>query len=316
MIYKEYRRLTKAFLNGRWLSEIWLGGRLIWSSIYVYARAVAVIRLDGTCVLTTAEGVALVIASELNISVEAALKVAEGQRTQSLGKLDLQGEASMITWDAVDPMGVGSLTIVSVDSMLIVDGKNLDSPGMLILRGTAKANSADGDNPKALGEIHTRSTVKGQTGNGKNFISSVLSVIRASAFGTPADATRIKSVGKTVLESIAEIFSAESRNSMGSGKLTLLGESVGVSTGGENLEGDGKAQILSSVADVSIQYPRFTQVGDTVFVFRPKRWKQEGDVVYLDYKVAVWEYPEEDGDYLKITQVYSVAENDDYLEVT
>lgn len=316
MIYKEHRRLTKAFLNGRWLSEIWLGGRLIWSSIYVYARAVAVIRLDGTCVLTTAEGVALVIASELNISFEAAFKIAEGQRMQSRGKLDLQGEASMITWDAVDPVGIGSLTVVAVDNMLIVDGTNLDSPGMLIFRGTAAANSAVGHNSEAPGEIYSRCTSTGQMGDGKNFISSVLSVIRASAFGIPADTTHLEGVGKTILESIAEILSAESKNLVESGKLTLSGESAGVSTVGENLGGDDKAQILSSVADISTKYPRFTQVGDTVFVFRPKRWKQEGDVVYLDYEVVAWEYPEEDGDYLKITQVYSATESGDYLEVT
>ena len=70
----------------------------------------------------------------------------------------------------------------------------------------------------------------------------------------------------------------------------------------------------AAVADV--QYIRFGQVGYNVYIYRPKRWKQEGDTVYLDYVEVPWEYPVEDGDYLIIQQVYNATENGDYLEVT
>ena len=65
-----------------------------------------------------------------------------------------------------------------------------------------------------------------------------------------------------------------------------------------------------------VQYIRFGQVGYNVYIYRPKRWKQEGDTVYLDYVEVPWEYPVEDGDYLIVQQVYNATENGDYLEVT
>lgn len=73
---------------------------------------------------------------------------------------------------------------------------------------------------------------------------------------------------------------------------------------------------LAMSAEAKAIYPRFMQRGDTVYIYRPMRWRQEGDTVYLDYTEAAWEAPEEDGDALIVRQVYSAAENGDYLEVT
>ena len=73
---------------------------------------------------------------------------------------------------------------------------------------------------------------------------------------------------------------------------------------------------LAMSAQANAIYPRFVQRGDTVYIYRPMRWRQEGDTVYLDYTEAAWEAPEEDGDALIVRQVYSAAENGDYLEVT
>lgn len=73
---------------------------------------------------------------------------------------------------------------------------------------------------------------------------------------------------------------------------------------------------LAMSAEAKAIYPRFIQRGDTVYIYRPMRWRQEGDTVYLDYTEAAWEAPEEDGDALIVRQVYSAAENGDYLEVT
>lgn len=73
---------------------------------------------------------------------------------------------------------------------------------------------------------------------------------------------------------------------------------------------------LDMSAEAKAIYPRFVQSGDTVYVYRPMRWRQEGDTVYLDYAEAAWEAPEEDGDALIVRQVYSATENGDYLEVT
>ena len=73
---------------------------------------------------------------------------------------------------------------------------------------------------------------------------------------------------------------------------------------------------LAMSAEAKAIYPRFAQRGDTVYIYRPMRWRQEGGTVYLDYTDAAWEAPVEDGDALIIRQAYSVAENGDYLEVT
>lgn len=73
---------------------------------------------------------------------------------------------------------------------------------------------------------------------------------------------------------------------------------------------------LAMSAEAKAIYPRFIQRGDTVYIYRPMRWRQEGDTVYLDYTEAAWEAPEEDGDALIVRQVYSATENGDYLEVT
>ena len=73
---------------------------------------------------------------------------------------------------------------------------------------------------------------------------------------------------------------------------------------------------LTMSAEVKAIYPRFVQRGDTVYIYRPMRWRQEGDTVYLDYTDAAWEAPEEDGDALIVRQVYSAAQNGNYLEVT
>lgn len=73
---------------------------------------------------------------------------------------------------------------------------------------------------------------------------------------------------------------------------------------------------VKCIASAVAQCLRFRQVGDTVYIYRPMRWRQEGDTVYLDYTEAAWEAPEEDGDALIVRQVYSAAENNDYLEVT
>ena len=76
-----------------------------------------------------------------------------------------------------------------------------------------------------------------------------------------------------------------------------------------------RVELAMSVEAKAI-YPRFIQRGDTVYIYRPMRWRQEGDTVYLDYTDAAWEAPEEDGDALIVRQVYSATENGDYLEVT
>lgn len=73
---------------------------------------------------------------------------------------------------------------------------------------------------------------------------------------------------------------------------------------------------LAMSAEAKAIYPRFARRGDTVYIYRPMRWRQEGDTVYLDYTEAAWEAPEEDGDALIVRQVYSTAQNGDYLEVT
>lgn len=73
---------------------------------------------------------------------------------------------------------------------------------------------------------------------------------------------------------------------------------------------------LAMSAEAKAIYPRFVQRGDTVYIYRPMRWRQEGNTVYLDYTEAAWEAPEEDGDALIVRQVYSATENGDYLEVT
>ena len=49
------------------------------------------------------------------------------------------------------------------------------------------------------------------------------------------------------------------------------------------------SSIVSELAAMGIsanalsQYPRFKQVGDTVYIYRPMRWRQDGDAVYIDY---------------------------------
>lgn len=73
---------------------------------------------------------------------------------------------------------------------------------------------------------------------------------------------------------------------------------------------------LAMSAEAKAIYPRFVQRGDTVYIYRPMRWRQEGGTVYLDYTEAAWEAPEEDGDALIVRQVYSAADTGDYLEVT
>ena len=73
---------------------------------------------------------------------------------------------------------------------------------------------------------------------------------------------------------------------------------------------------LAMSAEAKAIYPRFIQRGDTVYIYRPMRWRQEGDTVYLDYTEAAWEAPEEDGDALIVRQVYSATDTSDYLEVT
>lgn len=73
---------------------------------------------------------------------------------------------------------------------------------------------------------------------------------------------------------------------------------------------------LAMSAEAKAIYPRFVQRGDTVYIYRPYRWRQEGNTVYLDYTESAWEAPEEDGDALIVRQVYSAAQNSDYLEVT
>lgn len=73
---------------------------------------------------------------------------------------------------------------------------------------------------------------------------------------------------------------------------------------------------LAMSAEAKAIYPRIVQRGDTVYIYRPMRWRQEGDTVYLDYTEAAWEAPEEDGDALIVRQVYSAAATGEYLEVT
>lgn len=48
---------------------------------------------------------------------------------------------------------------------------------------------------------------------------------------------------------------------------------------------------LAMSAEAKAIYPRFVQRGDTVYIYRPMRWRQEGDTVYLDYTDAAWEAP-------------------------
>ena len=49
------------------------------------------------------------------------------------------------------------------------------------------------------------------------------------------------------------------------------------------------SSVVSELAAMGIsanalsQYPRFKQVGDTVYIYRPMRWRQDGDAIYIDY---------------------------------
>lgn len=49
------------------------------------------------------------------------------------------------------------------------------------------------------------------------------------------------------------------------------------------------SSVVSELAAMGIsanalsQYTRFKQVGDTVYIYRPMRWRQDGDAVYIDY---------------------------------
>ena len=130
-----------------------------------------------------------------------------------------------------------------------------------------------------------------------------------------ADAILATGGGKLTLSAAAEGSIADAVIGASTGVVSLYAAALCALADAVSAQASGAGQIQATVTAVA-KYPRFTQIGDTVYIYRPMRWRQEGDTVYLDYTAAAWEAPEEDGDALIVRLVYGATENGDYLEVT
>lgn len=294
MIYAGGREVKEAWLGGVELAEIWLGGNLLWSSKYRPARISAVFRLDGSCVLTPVDAVSAVIAGAMDISGTAAAESVAAQRVQAAGALTVGAAAQPMLSDELSGAADGKLDLVATVNAISVLWGLTGIDGKLLLSATADALTADA----VVGE-----PFPGQIR------------LLADADALAADAILATGGGKLTLSAAAGGSTEDAVGGSSTGVVSLDAAALCALAGALSAQASGAGQIQATLTAVA-KYPRFIQIGDTVYIYRPMRWRQEGDTVYLDYADAAWDAPEEDGDALIVRQVYSAEENGDYLEVT
>ena len=233
-----------------------------------------------------------------------------------------------------EPNTVGNSISAPSKKANSVDNEGPDIVGNSVSAPSAATNSVDNEGPATAGSSVSAPSkkVNSESTGGPDTVGN-----SASA---PSMATNSESTGGPSVSENSVVSSRPVQPGIGSCIFMIDSQNcVGATSPAQSIKGsiltslhlEDSEQAVSSISSAvtteevcpfkcaavaDVQYIRFGQVGYNVYIYRPKRWKQEGDTVYLDYVEVPWEYPVEDGDYLIIQQVYNATENGDYLEVT
>lgn len=275
MIYADSRAVAAAYLGSTPLSEIYLGGALVWAGFRRPGAASLHLILEQAATGTTVTLVPLRADTRLTLGA------------------DVSGTAQAV----VDTSAKHDITLTMyLPTAQVVSVSPLAAEQALALTMTI---------PGAQGvELHRVTAQQAVTAHLPAAEGADITVIPGQASHAELLTMRASGVPVQVMPGAAD---------------HVLPPMVGNIAPEALTEQDAAAQELVEIsmsAEAKAIYPRFVQRGDTVYIYRPMRWRQEVDTVYLDYAEAAWEAPEEDGDALIVRQVYSVTENGDYLEVT
>ena len=239
-------------------------------------------------------------------------------RAQISAVLTLDGKCALVTADAV-PAAISAILGISATAAaqpMLSDALSGAADGKLDLVATVNAISVLWGLTGIDGKLLLSATADALTADAV-VAEPVPGQIRllAEANALAADAILATGGGKLTLSAAADGSTADAVSGAGTGAVSLDAAALCALAGAVSAQASGAGQIQATVTAVA-KYPRFVQIGDTVYIYRPMRWRQEGDTVYLDYAESAWEAPEEDGDALIVRQVYSATENGDYLEAT
>lgn len=320
MIYANSVSIGKAYYNG-WLSEIYLGGVLVWAgfrkpgaaSLHLILAQAAV----GTAVTLLPLRANTRLTPNTDVSGEAQAVVDASARhdipltmylptAQVLAVSPLTAEqtlALVMTIPAAHGVTLHPLTLQQAfaGKMVIPSAQGVVLNPLTLTQAAALTMTV----PRAQGaELHPLTAQQAVTAHLPAAEGADLTVIPGQASQAEPLTMRASGAPVQVMPGAADHVLPPVVGDIAPEVLTARDASAP-----ERVE-------LAMSAEAKAIYPRFVRRGDTVYIYRPMRWRQEGDTVYLDYTEAAWEAPEEDGDALIVRQVYSTAENGDYLEVT
>lgn len=321
MIYAGSRAVAAAYLGSTPLSEIYLGGALVWSGIRKPGAASLHLILaqaaDGTAVTLLPLRADTVLTPDTDVSGEAQAVVDTSARhdipltmylptAQVLAVSPLTAEqtlALVMTIPAAQGVTLHPLTLQQAfaGKMVIPSAQGVTLNPLTLTQAAALTITI----PGAQGaELHPVTAQQAVTAHLPVAEGADITVIPGQASQSEPLTMRASGVPIQVMPGSADHVLPPMVGDITPEVLTARDAAAP-----ERVE-------LAMSAEAKAIYPRFVQRGDTVYIYRPMRWRQEGDTVYLDYTEAAWEAPEEDGDALIVRQVYSAEENGDYLEVT
>ena len=298
MIYAGSRAVAAAYLGSTPLSEIWLGGALVWAGFRRPGAASLHLILAQAATGTTVTLVPLRADTRLTPGADVSGTAQAVVDTSALHDIHLTMYLTTEQVVAVSPLTAEqavslTMTIPSVRPVVL--------NRIAITQDFAMTMTV----PGAQGvELHPVTAQQAVTAHLPAAEGADITVIPGQASQAEPLTMRASGVPVQVMPSAADHVLPPVVGDIAPDVLTAQDGAAP-----ERVE-------LAMSAEAKAIYPRFIQRGDTVYIYRPMRWRQEGDTVYLDYTDAAWEAPEEDGDALIVRQIYSATENDDYLEVT
>ncbi len=321
MIYAGSQEVTAAYLGGVALSEIYLGGSLVWSGRLKPGAA--------SMRLWLAQAAGGAAAALVAAEVSEAIPLRHGARGEAAALVEVSAAHSIPLAQSAGAEALGLAEGAPLWQLLALVMERTEGVALVLHPLTvAQSLSLTMHIPDVVGlalnplrleqALAVTMPIPGAQGVALNPITMQQAVTAQLPAGEGADITVIP----------GQAAQAEPLT------MRAAGEAAQVAPGAADhvlppMVGDIAPEVLTAEdaaapesialavsAEAQTIYPRFVQRGDTVYIYRPKRWRQEGGTVYLDYEETSWEAPEEDGDALIIRQVYSATENGDYLEVT
>ena len=184
-------------------------------------------------------------------------------------------------WAKIPRFSGGNLTLAKISSNAVQIGSSPISASNAPMKSTGAAKADDGIGANADVGVISGDNSKANAIESMPMISNTRIPIKT--VGDSKSAQSIQIVGSAGI--VAHEANTENDNAVNAEIVAVMGIAPTVAAPTVL----SASSVVSELAAMGIsanalsQYPRFKQVGDTVYIYRPMRWRQDGDAVYIDY---------------------------------